>query len=221
MPREQLPHEPGDETIDRLLAMSSEPPQLEPDARDRLLARLQASRSAELTPPAATRGTKAPMNSATPPPPAPPSRLRVPGYALALAASGLLVWGATSTGLFSGTGPDAPVPEDSIADAASLRNDDARPRQVTLADGSTALLRQGAALRQDGPRRAPPPAAARPCSRSPRRAPLHRHQRRRPGRPSSAPSSSCARRPPASSWPASCAASSSLVGAGEADPSSR
>ena len=152
MPREQLPHEPGDDTLDRLLAMSSEPPQLEPDARDRLLARLQASRSAELTPPAVTRGTKAPMNSATPPPPAPPSRLRVPGYALALAASGLLVWGATSTGLFSGTGPEAPVPEDSIADATSLRNDDARPRQVTLGDGSTVLLRQGAALRQDGPR---------------------------------------------------------------------
>ncbi len=154
MPREPLPPEPGDDTLDRLLAMSSQPPQLAPDARDRLLARLQASRTAELTPPAATRGTKDPMSTtaATPPPPAPPSRLRVPGYALALAASGLLVWGATSIDLSGETGPEGHAPKDSLADAADLRNDDARPRLVTLADGTTVLLRQGAALRQDGPR---------------------------------------------------------------------
>lgn len=150
MPREPLPPEPGDDTLDRLLAMSSEPPQLEPDARDRLLARLQASRSAELNP-AAPRGAKAPMNAstATPPPPAPPSRLRLPAYALAVAASGLLVWGATRFGLPEGTGPEAPVPQASLEE---LKNDAARPRLVTLADGTTLLLRQGAALRQDGPR---------------------------------------------------------------------
>ncbi len=154
MPREQQPPEPGDDTLDRLLAMSSQPPQLAPDARDRLLARLQASRTAELTPPAAARGTKDPMptTAATPPPPAPPSRLRIPGYALALAASGLLVWGATSIDLSGETGPEGHAPKDSLADAASLRNDSARPRLVTLADGTTVVLRQGAALRQDGPR---------------------------------------------------------------------
>ena len=65
---------PAASPLDRLLAMSSQPPQLAPDARDRLLARLQASRTAELTPPAATRGTKDPMSTtaATPPPPATP-----------------------------------------------------------------------------------------------------------------------------------------------------
>ena len=161
MPREPQRPEPGDDTVDRLLAMSSEPPQLAPDARDRLLARLQASRSAEL-PPAATRGPEAPMSTPprTPPTPSkpaantpanppPPSRLRIPAYAVAVAASGLLVWSVTRDNLPDGTGPDAPVPQASLED---LRNDQPRPRQVTLADGTTVLLRQGAALRQDGPR---------------------------------------------------------------------
>lgn len=152
MPREKPPQAPGDATLDRLLAMSADPPQLAPNARERLLARLQASRAAELTSPAAQRGPKATMSS-TPPPTAPPTRLRIAAYALAVAASGLLVWGAASFRLPEGTGPEAHVPGASQDALAGLRNDAARPRQVTLADGSTVLLRQGAELRQDGPRR--------------------------------------------------------------------
>lgn len=128
MSRDPHDPEPGDETLDRLLTMSADPPQLSPEARARLLARLQRSRAAE-TPMPRTRWTTA-------------------AYALAVAASALLVWGVVTRdpGL-----SDGPAPEEQIA--RTLENPDRRPRSFSLADGSTVILREGAALRVTGPRR--------------------------------------------------------------------
>ena len=148
----ELPPEPGDDTLDRLLAMTADPPQLDPDARARLLARLQRSREVDLSPPAATPGRPRPPELPMSVPP--PNRLRpVLGYTLAIAATGLLVWSAASFLLPDVTVPDAPDPKDSLAELGELSNDAARPRLVTLADGSTLILREGAAFAQLGPRR--------------------------------------------------------------------
>ena len=148
MSRDPNHREPGDDVVDRLLPMSADPPQLDPDARARLLARLQRSRHDELAapaPPAAKRGPEPIMPS--------PARIRpIYTYALAVAASGLLVWGATSYFLSEGSGPEVPGRTDSLV-ATDLVNDAARPRLVALADGSTIILRQGARVHVDGPRR--------------------------------------------------------------------
>jgi hypothetical protein len=91
----ELPPEPGDETLDRLLVMTADPPQLDPDARARLLARLQRSRAVDLSPPAATPGR--PRTPELPMSIPPPNRFRPAlGYTLAVAATGLLVWSAAS-----------------------------------------------------------------------------------------------------------------------------
>ena len=78
------PRTPGDENLDRLLSMSDSPPQLDADARARLLQRLQRS-AAELHPPAA------PSSAPGGPIPMSPRRVRVTtvaSSALALAAAG-------------------------------------------------------------------------------------------------------------------------------------
>ncbi len=149
MPREPLAPEPGDETLDRLLAMSADPPQLGPDARARLLGRLQSSRATDLHPPAATR-SRAPEPPMSVPPKTPSRFAPALAYTLAVAATGLLVWNVGSWLLPT---TETPGLEDSLASAEELRNDNPRPRLVTLADGSTLILREGAALRQLGPRR--------------------------------------------------------------------
>ncbi|HEY0134199.1 MAG TPA: VIT domain-containing protein, partial [Nannocystis sp.] len=146
----ELPPEPGDETLDRLLVMTADPPQLDPDARARLLARLQRSREVDLSPAATPGRPRAPELPMSVPP---PNRFRPAlGYALAVAATGLLVWSTTSL-LLPDVTPDAPDQKDSLAELGEVRNDAARPRLVTLADGSTLILREGAAFSQLGPRR--------------------------------------------------------------------
>lgn len=137
------PRTPGDENLDRLLAMSKSPPQLDADARARLLQRLQRS-AAELHPsaaPSSAPGGSIPMS---------PRRVRVTtvaSSALALAAAGALVWGGAR--LLRG-GPEGHVQEDSVV---IHTNPSGRPRSTLLADGSTALLRAGAELRELGSRR--------------------------------------------------------------------
>jgi ferric-dicitrate binding protein FerR (iron transport regulator) len=134
MSRERPPSEPGDETLDRLLTMSADPPQLSPEARARLLARLQRSH-------AKTSMTK--------------PRWTTPAYALAgIAASALLVWGVTrdpSIDLPPGTGPEDHVSK--VSPGSTLENPGKRPLTFTLADGSTAILREGAALKVTSARR--------------------------------------------------------------------
>jgi len=152
MSRDQLPRESGDDTLDRLLNMTADPPQLEPDARARLLARLRRSREADLSSPVATPSRRAPELPMTAPPPRPSRFKPALGYTLAIAATGLLVWSASSF-VLPQVNPDEPGQKDSLATLTELRNDAARPRLVTLADGSTLILREGAALQQIGPRR--------------------------------------------------------------------
>ena len=137
------PRTPGDENLDRLLSMSDSPPQLDADARARLLQRLQRS-AAELHPPAA------PSSAPGGPIPMSPRRVRVTTVALsalALAAAGALVWGGAR--LLKG-GPEGHVQEDSVV---VHKNPGGRPVSTLLADGSTALLRAGAELREVGSRR--------------------------------------------------------------------
>src|SRR5688572_10981321 len=150
MSREPTQPEPGDNVVDRLLPMSADPPQLDPDARARLLSRLQRSRQDELAapapPPAGPRDPEPLMSSA------PPARIRpIITYALAVAASGLLAWGGYSL-LSEKPGTENLAQQDDLI-ATDLINDDARPRLVTLGDGSTIVLRQGTTVHVDGPRR--------------------------------------------------------------------
>ena len=139
MSREPHTPDPDDELVDRLLTMSADPPQLSPEANARLLARLQRSRAAEIGMPSMTK-----------------PRWTTTAYALAVAASALLVWGAVR---FSKPGddlPSAPGLEEHVSEVSpgsTLENPGKRPRSFTLADGSTAILREGAALHVTGPRR--------------------------------------------------------------------
>lgn len=142
-PREPDAPEPGDETLDRLLTMSADPPQLSPEARARLLARVQRSQAAMTDLPATTS-----------------PRWTTTAYALAVAASALLVWGATRDpaapgeapgGLSLATGPEDHVSK--VSPGSTLENPGKRPLTFTLADGSTAILREGAALRVTSARR--------------------------------------------------------------------
>lgn len=136
--------DPGDDNLDRLLTMSDAPPRLDPDARTRLLARLQASVDA------GRAHADAPASPPKDPLPMPPRRNRprtLAAATLALAASGALVWGGAR--LLRG-GPSGHVPGDSLT---VHRNDGGRPQTVALADGSTAILRAGAELRELGARR--------------------------------------------------------------------
>ncbi len=142
-PRDPDAAEPGDETLDRLLTMSADPPQLSPEARARLLARLQRSHAAMPELPANT-----------------PPRWTTTAYSVAVAASALLVWGATRDyspsdavpgGLSLTTGPEDHVSK--VSPGSTLENPGKRPLVFTLADGSTAILREGAALRVTSPRR--------------------------------------------------------------------
>ena len=147
MSRDPHTPDPGDDAVDRLLAMSADPPQLDTAARARLLARVQRSRAAELAPPAANNPpprSVIPMTT--------PRRWTTPAYALAaVAASAALIWGPTLLiDMPQGTGPEEHVPG-AIADG-TLENTGTRPRSFTLADGSTAILRAGAALKVTGPR---------------------------------------------------------------------
>ena len=133
MSREPDPKDPGDETLDRLLTMSADPPQLSPEARARLLTRLQRSRAAEI--------------SMTKP------RWTTPAYALAaVAASALLIWGVTRDQDLS-EGTDTGLQATKFGPGSMLENPGKRPLGFTLADGSTAILREGAALRVTSPRR--------------------------------------------------------------------
>jgi ferric-dicitrate binding protein FerR (iron transport regulator) len=133
MSREPDPKDPGDETLDRLLTMSADPPQLSPEARARLLTRLQRSRAAEI--------------SMTKP------RWTTPAYALAaVAASALLIWGVTRDQDLS-EGTDTGLQATKFGPGSMLENPGKRPLAFTLADGSTAILREGAALKVIGPRR--------------------------------------------------------------------
>ena len=133
MSREPDPKDPGDETLDRLLTMSADPPQLSPEARARLLTRLQRSRAAEI--------------SMTKP------RWTTPAYALAaVAASALLIWGVTRDQDLS-EGTDTGLQATKFGPGSMLENPGKRPLAFTLADGSTAILREGAALKVIGQHR--------------------------------------------------------------------
>ncbi len=143
------PHDPGDETLDRLLTMSADPPQLSPEARARLLARLQRSQAAMTN----TSNTPGTTPSSTP-------RWTTSAYGVAVAASALLVWGVTRGpgqpfGLVDDLPPE-PGSKEHVAKASpgsTLENPGKRPLTFTLADGSTAILREGAALRVTSARR--------------------------------------------------------------------
>jgi tetratricopeptide (TPR) repeat protein len=139
MSRDPHNHDPGDANLDRLLTMADTPPQLGPEARARLLARLQRSVAGPAQAPPAAPGAPLRMPPRTSP-------LKIAAYALAVAAAGALVW--TGVNLL-GRAPDGSVPGDRLAEH---RNDGERPLRVTLADGSTAILRAGAHLRETGPR---------------------------------------------------------------------
>ena len=149
MSRDQLPREPGDDTLDRLLTMTADPPQLEPDARARLLARLQRSREADLCSPAATPSrTRAPELPMTTPPPRPSRFTPALGYTLAIAATGLLVWSASSF-ILPDVSPDAPGQKDSLATRTELteRHFDylaMLPKVIRLPEFNAAVVHAGA-----------------------------------------------------------------------------
>lgn len=144
MSRDPRNHEPGDANLERLLTMADAPPQLGSEARARLLGRLQRSVTDLKKTPAAASGGPLLMS--------PRSRLslaKLTAYALSLAACGALVWSGVRF-FTQGPGDDSAVSPDSFA---LHRNDGARPQLVTLADGSTVILRAGAAVQQHGARR--------------------------------------------------------------------
>ena len=144
MSRDPRNHDSGEANLDRLLTMADAPPQLDPEARARLLGRLQRSvTDLKKAPPTAPGGPlpMSPRNRTT------LAKLTV--YALSLAACGAMVWSGVR--FFTAEGGHASaVSPDSYA---LHRNDGARPQTVTLADGSTAILRAGAAVQEHGARR--------------------------------------------------------------------
>jgi len=143
MSREPDNHEPADANLDRLLTMAESPPQLDPEARARLLARLQRSAVDLKKTPTPASGGPTPMS-----PRNRPTFARLAAYTLSIAAAGALAW--TGYRFFAAERDPSAVSPDSYA---LHRNDGQRPLTVTLADGSTAILRAGAAVQQHGPRR--------------------------------------------------------------------
>ncbi len=135
---------PEEALLDRLLTMSADPPKLGPEARDRLLARIERSRTEEVV--SATKPAHHKVLAMTPPP---PRSLKLPAYIFAIAATGVLVWGGFQ--IFGHTTAPGDLPRD--ADQISeLHGEDGRPRRVVLADGSTAILRKDTLVRVLGPR---------------------------------------------------------------------
>ena len=144
MSREPRNQDPGDANLDRLLTMANSPPRLDDEARARLLGRLQRSvTDLKQTPPTASGGPlpMSPRNR--------PTFAKISAYALSLAACGALAWAGVRF-FTAGSDPTSAVSPDSFA---LHRNDAARPQSVILADGSTAILRAGAAVQEHGPRR--------------------------------------------------------------------
>lgn len=131
--------------LERLLASASEPTRVPADTRARMLGRLREQTAATR---AASR-SPAPHASLAHPDPRTQARRRMlsrASLAVALAAALLLAW-------LLGLGDrlvDTPEPP-SFA-TIQHRNDAIAPQRVTLADGSIALLRAGAALDELGPR---------------------------------------------------------------------
>lgn len=145
MSRDPRNHDPGEANLDRLLTMAESPPQLDPEARARLLGRLQRSvTDVPRKAPASAPGGPLPMS--------PRNRTtfaKLTTYALAVAACGAIVWSGVRFFTAEGDRSSAVSPDS----FATHRNDGARPQAVTLADGSTAILRAGAAVREHGARR--------------------------------------------------------------------
>ena len=119
--------------IETLLTRAHEPPQMGEDARARILATLQAARRPEQPAPA-----PAPTTTPTPTPIVGARRTSLLPGLLALAALLGLIWlGA----VFGGSGKG-------LGSGETYANESAAPMQVTLADGSQAILRAGSRIEE-------------------------------------------------------------------------
>lgn len=137
------PTTPGDDNLDRLLTMSADPPTLDPDARARLLARLQRSVETDISPVRAPE--KAPGGPVPMPPRRRPRLSSIVANSLGLAVAGSFVW--IGVDLLRGEQAGS-----SASQVAVYHNEGARPQVIALADGSTAILRAGAEIREVGSR---------------------------------------------------------------------
>lgn len=124
-----------DRNIELLLTRAHEPPRMRPQARASVLATLKARTSGTQAPPAANVTAL-------------PSRRTVAlavGAVVAIAAAVLLAVGLRTLSSDETTDEGGAVLE-------RIANEDAAPRRVALPDGSSVVLRRGAAIERVGPR---------------------------------------------------------------------